>query len=153
MTTVAQPPRKVFAAVADLDTYPGWFAIVDRVVGVPADEPTWDVDLVARIGPLKRTKRVRMVRVHADDGDGDADDGDGDGAGRVRYERQEADGRDHSEWVLEAGVAPAAGGATELRIHLHYGGRGWVPGLDLFLGQEARRAGSRLDALLRGAGS
>ena len=138
MTTVAEPCRKVFGAVADLDTYPQWFTIVDRAVAAPADEPTWDVDLAARAGPFKRTKRVRMVQVHASLEDG-----------HVRYERQEADGRPHSAWVLEAHVAPAAvDGATDLRVRLHYDGIAWVPGLDLLLRQEARRAGTRLAVFL-----
>jgi uncharacterized protein YndB with AHSA1/START domain len=142
VTSIAQPPSKVFAAVADLDTYPRWFAVVDRAAAVPADEPTWDVDLAARLGPLKRTKRLRMVRVEASAGDG-----------LVRYERQEEDGRPHGAWLLEAQVTPAAGGSgSELRIHLHYDGVAWVPGLDLLLRQEARRAGARLESLLAGAG-
>jgi len=139
---VAQPCQKVFEAVADLDTYPHWFTIVDRAVAAPADEPTWDVELAARVGPFKRTKRVRMVQVHASGADG-----------HVRYERQEADGRPHSAWVLEAHVAPGAAGdgkATDLRVRLHYDGIAWVPGLDLLLRQEARRAGARLAAFLEG---
>lgn len=144
MTTVAEPCRRVFDAVVDLDTYPHWFTIVDRVVAVPADEPTWDIELAARVGPFKRTKRVRMVQVHASVADG-----------HVRYERQEADGRPHSAWVLEAHVAPGAAGAggdaeTDLRVRLHYDGIAWVPGLDLLLRQEARRAGARLAAFLKG---
>ena len=142
-TTVAQPWRKVFDAVADLDTYPHWFTIVDRAVAAPADEPTWDVDMAARLGPLKRTKRVRMVRVDA------AASGTG---GHARYERQEVDGRPHSAWVLEAWVAADGADATALRVRLHYDGLAWVPGLDLLLRQEARRAGGRLGAYLR-AGS
>lgn len=142
MTTVAQPCRKVFDAMVDLDTYPHWFTIVDRAVAAPADEPTWDVDLAARVGPFKRTKRVRMVQVHASFEEG-----------HVRYERQEADGRPHSAWVLEVHVAPASppdetDGVTDLRVRLHYDGIAWVPGLDLLLRQEARRAGTRLTAFL-----
>jgi hypothetical protein len=141
VTTVARPYPRVFEAVADLDTYPHWFTIVARAVAAPADEPTWDVDLAARFGPLGYTKRVRMVQVHAS-----VDDG------HVRYERQETDGRPHSAWVLDAQVAPAAGaaadGPTDVRVRLHYDGIAWLPGLDLLLRQEAKRAGARLAAYL-----
>lgn len=142
MTTVAQPYRKVFEAVADLDTYPHWFTIVDRAVAAPADDPTWDVELAARLGPLAYTKCVRMVQVHAS-----VDDG------HVRYERQEADGRPHSAWVLDVQVTPTAGaagadGAADVRVRLHYDGIAWLPGFDLLLRQEAKRAGARLTAFL-----
>jgi hypothetical protein len=41
---------------------------------------------------------------------------------RVRFEREETDGRNHSPWVLEAIVSPVDEEISELEMHLHYGG-------------------------------
>lgn len=126
------PPEVVLPVVADLSTYPQWLGIV---LAATSDGPdAWLVDLGARLGPLRRSKRVRMVRV--------------DGAlGVVRFERQEGDGRDHSPWVLQATVEPQEAG-TRLTMHLHYGGSRWLPGLDLVLREEIRRATGRLSKLV-----
>lgn len=117
--------------MADLTTYPQWLGIVQAVT---PDGDAWVVELGARLGPFKRTKRVRIVRTACD-------------AAYVRFERAELDGREHSPWVLSAEVRPAGEG-TELTMHLHYGGSAWLPGLDLVLAQEVRRAGARLDVRL-----
>lgn len=129
-------------AVGDLSTYPHWLSIV--AAAEPADAhrddagPAWQVTLRARLGPLVRRKRLRMVRTTFDEG-----------GGRVSFERVEHDGERHGTWVLSAAVDTTAG-ATELTVGLHYDGAGWVPGLDLLLRQEATRAGRRLDRFLAG---
>ena len=133
-TVLPVAPERVFAEVADLATYPHWLGVVQGAE--PAGEGlAWVVDLGARLGPLRKAKRVRMVRVACDPVD------------HVRFERDEADGREHSPWVLRADLVPAPEG-TELTMYLHYGGGAWLPGLDLVLGQEVRRAGARLAARL-----
>jgi uncharacterized protein YndB with AHSA1/START domain len=128
-TRLPAPPERVYAEVADLATYPHWLGIVH---GVAADGDGWLVDLGARLGPFLRTKRVRMTPAER----------------RppivVRFERAEADGREHSPWVLEATLRPDGAEATELAMHLHYGGSLWLPGLDLVLRREVDRAGGRL---------
>jgi len=129
----------VFGYVQDLATYPRWFTIADRAVPCDegdGDDPAWQVDLAARLGPFKRTKRVRMTRPVLDLA-----------ARRVRFERDELDGRSHSAWTLDALVDEHPLG-SELHMHLHYGGVAWFPGLDLLLREEARRAGARLERLL-----
>lgn len=133
---------RAFPVLADLATYPEWLGIVRRADPVPphADDtgPAWAVDLGARIGPLWRTKRVRMVRVAALE------------PAEVRLERVEHDGRSHSAWVLTATLTPAGGGeGCDLAMHLHYGGARRLPLVDLVLRDEIRKAGSRLDSLLR----
>lgn len=133
-TTLAAPPERVFAEVADLSTYPHWLGIVHAADPV-GDALAWSVELGARLGPLRRTKRVRMVRTAWEP------------ARHVTFERAEDDGRHHSSWVLRAELSPAGDG-TELAMHLHYGGSAWLPGFDLVLGQEVRRAGARLGARL-----
>lgn len=136
-TTLDATPHRVFAEVADLATYPHWLGIVHAAVPDPAgdDGPAWSVEIGARVGPFKRTKRVRMVRVVCDE------------PTAVRFERAENDNRDHSAWVLRADLRPLDAG-VEVTMHLHYGGSAWLPGLDLVLGQEVRRAGARLQSRL-----
>lgn len=126
-------PSRVFAEVADLSTYPSWLGIVHSAE--PVADATWGVELGARFGPLRRTKRVRMVRtVHEP-------------AVRVRFERDEEDGRSHSAWVLDATIEAQDGGhASALTMHLHYGGAAWLSGLDLVLRQEVRRSADRLQS-------
>jgi hypothetical protein len=130
---LSSSPAAVFAEVRDLGGYPAWLGIVQAAR--PLDGEAWSVDLGARIGPLRRSKRVRMVRV--------ADQA----PSLARFERVELDGRSHSPWILNAGIEPVATGAR-LTVHLHYGGRGWLPLVELALREEIRRAGPRLAARL-----
>jgi hypothetical protein len=135
-TELRASPAEVFAAVSDLATYPSWLGIV--LSAAPLDDQAWSVELGARLGPLRRAKRVRMVRVEHDAA-----------RGVVRFERHELDTpeREHSPWVLAAAVdrRPGLGGdMTTLTMDLRYGGSRWLPGLDLVLGEEVRRAGARL---------
>ena len=144
----------LFAVVADLGTYADWLDIVGRVEPAEPDGgdpgPAWLVDLRAQLGPLRRSKRLRMVRTICDEPD------------RVRFERRDLDGRSHSEWVLDATVAatpappggePGSSAATStLEMRLHYGGSLWVPMLDRLLADEIRSSRARLIALL-GSGS
>lgn len=128
---------EVFAVVEDLARYPEWLSIVPRAVIVETDPPIWMVDLRGRVGPLSRAKRLRMRRsVHEPQT-------------RVRFERAELDGRDHAPWILDAVVAPRAGG-SELTMTLRYGGALWAPMLDRMLRQEVERSRPRLAALLSG---
>lgn len=145
--TLSVARDRVLEALADLGTYPAWLTIVGAAVPAPARQgdtgPAWAVDLVARVGPLSRRKRVRMVRTHLD--------GPG---GVVRFERSEQDGRAHNDWVLTARAATASadGAATDVALRLHYGGGARIPGADHLLGQEVRRAGARLEAFLARSG-
>lgn len=120
------------AAVEDLATYPRWFTIVDSVT--PTADGAWTVDLAARLGPIKRTKRVRMVRVAPG-----------------HFERSELDGKRHSPWVLRTDVHDDEHrpGGSRLRMHLHYGNTEFFPGMSVLLASEARRAAKRLDDMLR----
>lgn len=126
-------PATLFATVEDLGTYPDWLSIVARaVVAERADgsEPAWIIDLRGRLGPLARSKRLRMVRtVH-------------EGA-HVRFERRELDERSHSAWVLDAEVTPTADG-SRLTMRLHYGGSFGGSVLEHMLRDEVERSGPRL---------
>jgi hypothetical protein len=125
-------PDLVFAALADLATYPHWLTIVATAAPVPLDDETWDVDLAGRIGPFTRTKRVRMTRTHHDPD-----------ARAVRFERREADGPTDNAWILTADATQP----REVHVHLHYGGA-LLPGADLLLRGDVARAGERLERYL-----
>ena len=134
-----------FRALEDLGTYPRWLTIVGAATPAPAHpddepggQPAWLVDLRGKVGPFTRTKRVRMLRTGHDPA-----------AGTVRFERREHDGRTHNPWVLTGAATERTGNRSHVRVTLHYGGGRTLPGADLLLRQETRRAGERLDAYLR----
>ncbi len=143
---VRAPLEDVFGVLEDLGTYPSWLTIVGSAAPAPAHAddagPAWQVDIVGRIGPLAKRKRVRMVRVAHDRA-----------TGLVRFERRELDGRTHSDWLL-TGHALADGGdiSTAVSVRIHYGGAGRIPGVELLLRQEVRGAGDRLEAYLSSRG-
>jgi hypothetical protein len=132
-------PAELFAVVEDLGRYPDWLEIVVRATAadpIEGDEgPAWLVELRGRVGPLARSKRLRMVRtVHEPDA-------------RVVFERREPGERSHSPWTLTALVDPIDGG-SRLTMSLHYGGALWGPMLERLLADEVTRARPRLVALL-----
>lgn len=133
-------PGALFAAIESLDGYEEWLDIVDRVVpSEPREDdpgPAWLVDLRAQIGPLRRSKRLRMTRdLH-------------EAPTRVRYVRRETDGRRHSPWRLTAQVAPSQSGGSHLEMSLYYGGSLWVPMIERLLRDEIERSRPRLLAHL-----
>jgi hypothetical protein len=113
-------------------------AVPESASGAPPSAPVWRVDLRARLGPLARSKRLRMERTEHD-----AD------AHRVRFERRELDDRRHAPWILSATVLPAGEGST-LTMHLHYGGKLWTGGvLERVLNEQIQQGRTRLLALVR----
>ena len=137
---IPRPAADVFVAVEDLGSYPDWLSIVARAEPADADAddlgPAWLVELRGRLGPLARSKRLRMVRtVH-------------EGPNRLRFERRELDGRNHSAWVLDAEVEATSDDAATLTMRLHYGGSFGGSLLERMLGQEVEHSKPRLLALL-----
>lgn len=120
------------AWVDDLSRYPQWLTIVTRAepVGDDPSGPAWTIDLRGKIGPLARSKRLRMVRTLHE-------------GGRCVFERREADGRMHSDWVLTADVA-SSGTSSHLTMRLHYGGSLWGPMLEHMLRDEIEASKPRL---------
>lgn len=125
-------PERLFARVDDLGAYPDWLEIVERAEPAAAHEgddgdAAWLVDLRGRLGPLARSKRLRMVRTRCD------------APNLVRFERREHDGRQHADWVLEAQVDPADAG-SRLEMRLHYGGTFGGMVLERLLGDAIERS-------------
>ena len=134
-------PDELFAWVGSLDTYDRWLDIVPRTEAAPAATgdpgPAWFVTLRGRLGPLARSKRLRMVRTeHVP-------------PWLAVFERRELDGREHAPWVLRASVTEADG-RSELAMDLHYGGSLWVPLLDRLLTNEIESSRARLRSLVAG---
>lgn len=132
--TVDAAPDTTMTALADLGTYPEWLSLVHSAEVV--DETTWNVTLRARLGPLARSKRLRMQRTHLD-------------ATRVRFERAETDGRDHADWTLEATVS-SGDAPTDVVVALHYGGALWSAPLEIALASFEGSAADRLSTFLAG---
>ncbi|MGK2958111.1 MAG: SRPBCC family protein [Acidimicrobiales bacterium] len=132
-------PEDLFRWVDDLRLYPSWLDIVSRAESVAAAEgdvgPAWLVDLRGRLGPLARSKRLRMVRTRSE------------APLSVRFERVELDDRDHPPWVLEGTIEPTEEG-SRLIMHLHYGGSLLGSVVERLLRDEIKRSRSRLLALI-----
>lgn len=132
----------LFGLVDDLAIYPHWVDLVHRADALSQGEwdvvsdAVWQVELRARIGPLARSKRLRMKRTEHDVI-----------ARHVVFTRSEADSRRHSAWVLTADVKPADSG-SELTMHLYYGGGLWSGGvLERALADQITNGRARLAAL------
>jgi hypothetical protein len=140
----ACPADRLRIWVGDLDRYPAWLSIVPRAhrEDAPADHaaaendghPAWAVELRAKLGPLARSKRLRMVRTLDDEL-------------HVRFERWEIDGKDHSPWVLDARIEVTDVG-SRLTMLLHYGGNFGVGLLERLLTDEIESSKPRLLALV-----
>jgi hypothetical protein len=151
LTTPAAPSR-VLAHVDDLCAYPAWMPLVHTAVRVDAaSEPTWDVELRARVGPFARSKRLRMVRAVYERAD----------RSRIVFERREIDERQHAMWRLTVTVAAATpagdlaargdpGGGAELVMRMYYDGRLFVSVVEAILRQNIDAGRDRLAELLRG---
>jgi hypothetical protein len=142
LTTPAAPSR-VLAHVDDLCAYPAWMPLVHTAVRVDAaSEPTWDVELRARVGPFARSKRLRMVRAVYERAD----------RSRIVFERREIDERQHAMWRLTVTVAAgnSAAGGAELVMLLYYDGRLFVSVVEAILRQNIDAGRDRLAELLRG---
>jgi hypothetical protein len=123
----------LFELVDDLSTYPQWNGLVHSAVPEPDVDAVWDVQLRARLGPLARSKRLRMVRTRRDVA-----------TFAVTFERDQADGRNHSPWVLDAVIVERDGVST-LTMRLHYGGSLWTGGaLEKVLAEQITSGRERL---------
>ncbi len=142
-------PDQLFEIVSDLSTFPQWIEVVHKVDPAQGEgsggEPTWWVILRAQIGPLARSKRLRMSRTVNLAPAVDA-------PGHVRFERSETDGRNHADWTMEVTVGPSeTAGTSWAECRLFYGGSLWSGLLDGQLDAVADRATERLQHLATAA--
>lgn len=133
-------PHELFQHVDDIADYPAWMPLihdVERLDDAPTDAPAWMVELRAQVGPFARSKRLRMERTELEPDR------------RVVFERREADGREHSDWVLRADLDVDGAGRTVLTMTMSYGGSLWAgPILERVLDDQVRRGSERLLALV-----
>ncbi len=124
---------KLMPFIADLAQYPSWMGLVHTVV--PEGEDVWQVELRGKIGPFARSKRLRMVQVETSE------------PHHIRFERQENDGRSHSDWVLDAQVTEV-GSASTLNMTLQYSGRLFSSVVERALHDEIEASKQRLRKLV-----
>ncbi len=137
---------ELFGWVSDLGRYPAWLELVRRAeprtapAGTALDRiaPAWSVVLAASVGPLRRSKKLTMIRTQLE-------------ADRyARFERSEPDGKLHAAWVLDAEVR-ATSGASELVMTMSYDGSWWGPLMERVLAEQIEAARPRLIALVAGS--
>lgn len=138
-------PESVMPWLETLDAYPAWMGLVYRATPEQGSEPAaWQVDLRARLGPLARSKRLRMERVVAAD------------PHVLEFRRSERDGREHGQWMLRAEISPLPGehAVTHVRVTLHYEGAHWASGLlERVLHDEIEQSKVRLTDLVSAGGA
>lgn len=127
-------PERVRPLICDLGRYPEWLSIVAVAVPEASEESVWAIELRGKVGPLSRSKRLRMVRTI-------------DEPGRLRFERRENDGRHHSPWTLDVHLEPIATGA-HLVMTLRYGGGFGGAIVERLLAEEIEGSKVRLRSLL-----
>jgi hypothetical protein len=132
----------LFWYVDDLGAYERWMPMIHDVEPLPVvdgENPAWTVELRAQVGPLARSKRLRMERTAHE-------------INRLAlFERNEDDGRSHSSWVLRAELADAGGDGphTALTMSLSYDGSLWSGALlQRVLDDQVRQGSDALLALL-----
>jgi carbon monoxide dehydrogenase subunit G len=129
-------PAVVLPFVNDLSRYVEWMPLVHSAT--PVGESLWDIELRAKVGVFARSKRLRM-RKTMDDGV------------VIVFEREEADGRRHSPWVLRVTVSPTRSGAN-VQMDLAYGGNLWTAGvLDRVLAAQVDEGKAGLARVVAGA--
>jgi hypothetical protein len=125
--------KELLPFIDDLAQYPSWMGLVHTVV--PEGEGVWQVELRGKIGPFARSKRLRMIQVETSE------------PHHIRFERQENDGRSHSDWVLDAQVTEV-GSTSTLNMTLHYGGRLFSNVVERALHDEIEASKQRLRELV-----
>lgn len=129
------PPADVVPFVKDLDVYPLWMGLVHAASPEQnTAQPSWTVELRAKVGPFARSKRLRMVRTIDEL------------PGHVRFERRESDGNSHGTWILDARLDGTT--TTRLSVRLRYEGRLWSSVVERVLRDEVERSKEKLMALV-----
>lgn len=143
-TEIGASRARVFDVIANVDTYADWLEVVQRVepatgstssVDGAAEGPAWFVTLRAKLGPLARSKRLRVAPDIAAE------------PSRFRLVRTELDGRNHSPWIFDSSLDEAATDTTKLTMTLTYGGSLWSPALTGVLERQLTSAAAKLETL------
>ena len=138
------PVERIRGLVDDLENYPKWMPLVHAVTrDASAAQPAWLVELRARIGPFARSKKLRMQRTVHDVSES--------GACRVVFDRNEVDGRSHSQWQLEAVVSPDGSG-SRVDVTLKYSGALFGPVVEAALRHYVAEGRERLAAIATSTG-
>jgi hypothetical protein len=133
---IAAPIETVIPWVSDLSLYPQWMPLVHLAEAI--GENAWAVELRAKVGVFARSKSLRMCRTHHE-------------VTRIVFEREEVDGRKHSEWILEIGIQQDDAGCRVV-MQLTYGGNLWTAGvLDRVLASHIDAGKSGLARVVYGA--
>lgn len=119
----------VHAVLCDLGRYPEWLSIVPKAEAEA--DGCWQVELRAKVGPLARSKQLRMKKVVDDEN-------------HIRFEREETDGRTHSAWVLDVTITPSGENNVRVEMGLHYGGSFAGGIVERLLAQEIENSKTRL---------
>jgi hypothetical protein len=125
--------KELLPFIDDLAQYPAWMGLVHTVIS--EGEDVWQVELRGKIGPFARSKRLRMIQVETSE------------PHHIRFERQENDGRSHSDWVLDAQVTEV-GSASTLNMTLRYSGRLFSSVVERALHDEIEASKQRLRELV-----
>jgi hypothetical protein len=125
--------KELLPFIDDLAQYPSWMGLVHTVIS--EGEDVWQVELRGKIGPFARSKRLRMIQVETSE------------PHHIRFERQENDGRSHSDWVLDAQVTEV-GSASTLNMTLQYSGRLFSSVVERALHDEIEASKQRLRKLV-----
>ena len=125
--------KELLPFIDDLAQYPSWMGLVHTVIS--EGEDVWQVELRGKIGPFARSKRLRMIQVETSE------------PHHIRFERQENDGRSHSDWVLDAQVTEV-GSASTLNMTLQYSGRLFSSVVERALHDEIETSKQRLRKLV-----
>ena len=133
---VAVEPTLVYPYVADLGRYVEWMPMVHDVEAV--GDGVWNVELRAKVGVFARSKRLRMKRTVNT-------------AQHIVFERDEIDGKRHSQWTMAVALQPANSGCV-VTVDLAYGGTLWTAGiLDRVLAAQVEAGKTGLTRVVHGA--
>ncbi|MDA3015397.1 MAG: SRPBCC family protein [Actinomycetota bacterium] len=130
---ITAAPDVAIGALRDLAGYGRWVSIIGDVVRDGPD--AWLVELRADLGPLRRSKRLRMVRLDAESSQS------------IRFSRSELDGRRHANWELRLAVEPNSDESL-ISVELDYDGRVPLGPFESLVKAEVSAAARRLESIL-----
>ena len=137
---VNAPVEKVFETLRDLIIFQTLLEFVDSVEPETSESDSelaaWQVTLRARIGPLSRMKRLRMVRTKNITNS------------HIIFSREETDGKDHADWTLKIGLSSLDAKESTIALEIAYGGKLWSGSVDKALYSEIESAQKKLDEIL-----